>query len=1445
MSYRNWRESMSVSTILTSTRGFVRSSAFLAAAMAITVALRSPSAFADGESLAETGGYVPTGAPALAFKNIALADLGTTVFPSVSKGGGWAGGEARVPLLCRTEVKNGDVLQSVSYQAQWFDGGYLKCATITFTGGIGGVYAQTTAAKYIGSNVDAAYGTDFSGGTVGSVADSASSNGYGFHSLALHTAADIDSININFNADESHKMRPRTTSTAVGPGDYAIEAYGWSQMVGSNNNTLNGVIALGSENDENFYASCASVVTITGTRGTYSYGGYDYTSDVRYGYIDEADGTYSTPTVTITNIPFDYYKVVFIPSTDTGDSKFGYITVNGKNYSSDNTEKSTDRDYDIVADSTDAWGKTQVADYLHGVNYLVTPVHANISGKTLTVTGHRSGGRGCIAAIQIVKAEAPDTIYSVAATGDVTWSTKAGLEVVSGSWASGNTIMIANNQANPVTVTFDETVDAAELILSGSGKTTIKFSDSSYNQITSFNFNGVTGEVVLDDYMQTVTFAPPATGAVRYKGVATLATVPCASGAIPYTVIVDQPLTVSEFQLAGVKNDYRFGESFAGTFASRFVLGNNNGSNQSVTQMGGSITVNGDSEDYNQSSILLGHWGSLTVNLNTYGGTFTAPNAAVRLGHTGKCYWTIGDGESADDSTAVANLKGIRNTNGASDNGGSGSKVVLQQGGTLNVGELGVNIPNATFTLAGGKLATTYASAVSVAAGTVTSEAGTDTEINTVNGLTIASSIGGSGAITKTGSGTLTLSAAATSTGTLTINAGTLTLNDGVTWAGTVSVGANGTLDITDADVSESETVYIPVGGTLSLAEGATVKLNGAAINTEVWELSGGTFVNKTLKTAVTTATGDFAFSTATWESALGAGTTIDWAGSLSEVRVHANNTAPAAATVDVNAADVDTFAVDGAGDMTFAAATGGSVTADTYDFSAASGRVEYDLPTGSSPVISGSNTLLLGGGNGAPTVAEGKSLTLGPWGTTEDDETWTYATMLQPAVGSTLLFAPGEGKKQRLAGGFGGTNMGTTIGVTNGTLVVDMAGGGDSVFFGANSVRIDNGGIVSLEAQDALGYSNARNLTINEGGVLSVKVRDTLKRTVNINGGTIEVQGENGGRALDFFNNNIINVTANSMIQAVATESVANPTIWFRNNTCTTVINIDDGVMLTNNVTYASTSNTESQGNVTVRGTMNNGNGNGSMVMNGFDGNPITFVGTATIGESGKPVMYVLNCEHQNGTYVVNERSRLMGSGSITGNGGVTLVASNSRLCGSLTVNNLTAASGGTYGDQWNSVAAKVATSYFAAGTQTIENGSFTIGADCVVTNSEGTADTTAATFSIAANGNLKLEKSVTVAGLTVSGGGTITLVAASKNSVPAINVASDTSYAGNVNFIMDFGSASAPGGRTYTLMTGTLPNLANVSVSDGRGEKKWKVFIDGGALKASSSGSFTLRLR
>jgi len=250
-------------------------------------------------------------------------------------------------------------------------------------------------------------------------------------------------------------------------------------------------------------------------------------------------------------------------------------------------------------------------------------------------------------------------------------------------------------------------------------------------------------------------------------------------------------------------------------------------------------------------------------------------------------------------------------------------------------------------------------------------------------------------------------------------------------------------------------------------------------------------------------------------------------------------------------------------------------------------------------------------------------------------------------------------------------------------------------------------------------------------------------------------------------------------------------------------------------------------------------------MVMNGFGGNPLTFVGLATIGESGKPAMYALNCEHQNGTYVVNAGSRLMGSGSITGSGGVTLSAANSKICGSLSVNDVTAAAGGTFGDQWNAVSATVSDTFFAAETQTIQNGSLTIGANCAVTNASGVANTSDATFSIAADGNLVLGKSVSVGALTIADGGTVTLAAARSGSAK-LAVAGSTTYNGSVNVVVDFGAASVPSGYKMPLLeAANLPSLANVSVTDNAGAHKWRTEVIGNVLWATSDGTFTIIIR
>jgi hypothetical protein len=202
------------------------------------------------------------------------------------------------------------------------------------------------------------------------------------------------------------------------------------------------------------------------------------------------------------------------------------------------------------------------------------------------------------------------------------------------------------------------------------------------------------------------------------------------------------------------------------------------------------------------------------------------------------------------------------------------------------------------------------------------------------------------------------------------------------------------------------------------------------------------------------------------------------------------------------------------------------------------------------------------------------------------------------------------------------------------------------------------------------------------------------------------------------------------------------------------------------------------------------------------------------------------------------------MGSGSITGSGGGTFAASNSKICGSLTVNNLKAASGGTFGDHWNAVSAKVATSYFAAGTQTIENGSFTIGKDCVVTNAAGAADTTAATFSVKANGNLTLEKAVTVGGLTVADGGTITLKQATVGNTTALAVNGTMTQSGTLNIVLRYDSGIPLSVDRIPLIAASGLNVANITLDAGDARRRMKLVYENGVLYCVPKGGFFLKL-
>ena len=206
------------------------------------------------------------------------------------------------------------------------------------------------------------------------------------------------SININF----CHGNAPLTTAADVGYGDYAVPGTSWNNMVsaGGNNgtfttplSTIYGIDSTGAQK-----AISGASVAVSGTRGSWSCSSLAAASDLRNGYVDESSSG-TTPTVTVSGIPYDQYKVVVYTATDAADKTFGYVAINGTNYTYSNN---------AVAEDTTAWGASgayNTAEALaEGVNVLVSPV---VSGATLTVVGHRSGDnpRGCIAAVQIVKVE--------------------------------------------------------------------------------------------------------------------------------------------------------------------------------------------------------------------------------------------------------------------------------------------------------------------------------------------------------------------------------------------------------------------------------------------------------------------------------------------------------------------------------------------------------------------------------------------------------------------------------------------------------------------------------------------------------------------------------------------------------------------------------------------------------------------------------------------------------------------------------------------------------------------------------------------------------------------------------------------------------------------------------------------------------------------------------
>jgi fibronectin-binding autotransporter adhesin len=332
------------------------------------------------------------------------------------------------------------------------------------------------------------------------------------------------------------------------------------------------------------------------------------------------------------------------------------------------------------------------------------------------------------------------------------------------------------------------------------------------------------------------------------------------------------------------------------------------GAASSVVRLGNNAAATleyvGTTDSSTNRSIQIGtnaatNTGSATVLNNSASGklTFSATNFnPVVSGVTVARVLTLG-GSNAADNTISGRI---------ADHGGVGGtiSVVKQDAGKWILG--GSNTYSGLTTISGGTLALGHATdtldgaitvnggtldvdnpdtvgVVTLTSGTISGDSVLTASSYAVESGTISTVLGGSGDLTKTGAGTVTLNAATTYTGNTTLSAGTLALgaSGGIASSGRVSIAQGATLDVTAQAGGFTLGALQVLAGGGAVAGDATILGNhapgfspgeqtfngdltygpGASID---WELAGNTTTGRGASWDAITVIGDLSFHGAT-----------------------------------------------------------------------------------------------------------------------------------------------------------------------------------------------------------------------------------------------------------------------------------------------------------------------------------------------------------------------------------------------------------------------------------------------------------------------------------------------------------------------------------------------------------------------------------------------------
>ena len=289
-------------------------------------------------------------------------------------------------------------------------------------------------------------------------------------------AADMINVNLYENTTYSAVSELSPTSN-MGYLSYAVQNTYWSDIAANNGS---GTAKLYDSSIPGQLENTVSVA-VTGASGAYHpEAGFDYT--LLSGYID--DNATMTPTITLSSVPFDYYRVIVYFATDSYTRKYGHITLNDKLniygvYSSDLDEGYTD----IGTNGNEGWGGcapyqtvagSKVVYMKEGRNVLISPVVTKTTDSSVKIESHALKTsdwvyRSCVAAVQVVKADTPATCtYTAPGTDTYNLFGAGNWDVEPASGSEAVTIAISGN----TTLTVNDSRVFRSLTITGSGELT-------------------------------------------------------------------------------------------------------------------------------------------------------------------------------------------------------------------------------------------------------------------------------------------------------------------------------------------------------------------------------------------------------------------------------------------------------------------------------------------------------------------------------------------------------------------------------------------------------------------------------------------------------------------------------------------------------------------------------------------------------------------------------------------------------------------------------------------------------------------------------------------------------------------------------------------------------------------------------------------------------------